>query len=191
MKDKIISNLKEHDYRKSTLRKMFNLSSLDSSTEHKCMHILKCSSLLPDRAKYLLEKVFSYENHEAFVKYIENFPLTVIKNDQRREAYDRQKLFSGIMSACKKRPVSLKKIESIVDNIEDDLEKMSKTEVGSMVIGKLVMDALYGLDDDLLSNEKSVCRDCQYVIRQMISGYLIMLDLAFHCRATVCHILLC
>ncbi len=92
-------------------------------------------------------------------EYIENFPLTVIKNDQRREAYDRQKLFSGLMSACKKRPVSMKKIESIVDNIEDDLEKMSKTEVGSMVIGKLVMNALYGLDDVAYVRFASVYRN--------------------------------
>lgn len=92
-------------------------------------------------------------------EYIENFPLTVIKNDQRREPYDRQKLFSGIISACKKRPISIKKIESLVDAIEDDLEKMSKTEVGSMVIGKLVMESLYTLDDVAYVRFASVYRN--------------------------------
>lgn len=80
-------------------------------------------------------------------EYIENFPLTVIKNDQRREPYDREKLLTGIVSACKKRPISMKKIESIVDSIEDKLEKMAKSEVESMEIGKLVMEELYKLDD--------------------------------------------
>jgi transcriptional repressor NrdR len=80
-------------------------------------------------------------------EYIENISLTILKNDQRREAYDRQKLMQGITSACKKRPVSMKKIESIVDKIENQIEKLSKNEVSSAEIGKMVMDELYGLDE--------------------------------------------
>lgn len=80
-------------------------------------------------------------------EYIENFPLTVVKNDQRREPYDRQKLLLGILSACKKRPISMKKIESIVDRIENEIDKLSRSEIQSYEIGKLVMDALYKLDD--------------------------------------------
>ncbi|MBD3317967.1 MAG: transcriptional repressor NrdR [Chitinivibrionales bacterium] len=80
-------------------------------------------------------------------EYVENFPLTIVKNDQRREPYDRQKLMSGIMSACKKRPVSLRKIESIVDKIEIVLEKEGRTEVPSGEIGEYVMEELYKLDE--------------------------------------------
>jgi len=80
-------------------------------------------------------------------EYIENFPLTVVKNDQRREPYDRQKLLLGILSACKKRPISMKKIESIVDRIEDDIDKLSKSEIDSLEIGQLVMNELQKLDD--------------------------------------------
>ena len=80
-------------------------------------------------------------------EYIENFPLTVVKNDQRREPYDRQKLLQGILSACKKRPISMKKIESIVDKIENEIDKLSRSEIQSLEIGKLVMDSLYTLDD--------------------------------------------
>ncbi len=80
-------------------------------------------------------------------EYIENFPLTVAKNDQRREPYDRQKLLQGILSACKKRPISMKKIESIVDKIEDAIDKLSKSEIDSIEIGKMVMDQLHKLDD--------------------------------------------
>jgi transcriptional repressor NrdR len=80
-------------------------------------------------------------------EYIENISLAIIKNDQRREAYDRQKLMQGITSACKKRPVSVKKIESIVDKIENRIEKIGKTEVPSSEIGEMVMAELYGLDE--------------------------------------------
>jgi transcriptional repressor NrdR len=80
-------------------------------------------------------------------EYIENVPLTIIKNDQRREPYDRQKLMSGFISACKKRPISMKKIDSIVDKIENEISKLSKTEVPSHEIGALVMRELAGLDD--------------------------------------------
>ncbi len=80
-------------------------------------------------------------------EYIENFPLTIVKNDQRREPYDRQKLLSGIISACKKRPVSMKKIESVVDKIENQLEKQARTEIYAAEIGQMVMEELYHTDD--------------------------------------------
>jgi len=80
-------------------------------------------------------------------EYVENISLTIIKNDQRRESYDRQKLMQGITSACKKRPISIKKIESIVDKIENQIEKMSKNEIPSSEIGMMVMTELYDLDE--------------------------------------------
>jgi transcriptional repressor NrdR len=80
-------------------------------------------------------------------EYIENVSLTIIKQDQRREPYDRQKLMHGIVAACKKRPVSTKKIESIVDRIETRLEKLGRTEVPSSAIGRMVMTELYDLDE--------------------------------------------
>lgn len=80
-------------------------------------------------------------------EYVETMSLAIIKNDQRREEYDRSKLMQGIVAACKKRPVSMKKIESLVDKIEDTIEKLSKLEIPSTEIGKLVMEELYKLDD--------------------------------------------
>ena len=80
-------------------------------------------------------------------EYIESVSLTIIKNDQRREPYDRQKLMQGIVAACKKRPVSMKKIESIVDKIENCLEKLGRMEVPSTAIGRMVMTELYELDE--------------------------------------------
>jgi transcriptional repressor NrdR len=80
-------------------------------------------------------------------EYVETVPLTIIKNDQRREPYDRQKLMNGILSACKKRPISMDKIEAVIDRIENQIQKLSKTEVPSKEIGGLVMTELYQLDD--------------------------------------------
>jgi len=80
-------------------------------------------------------------------EYIENVALTIIKNDQRREPYDRQKLMQGIVAACKKRPVSVKKVESIVDKIEYLIEKSGKMEIPSTDIGRYVMTELYELDE--------------------------------------------
>lgn len=80
-------------------------------------------------------------------EYVENVPLTIIKNDQRREPFDRQKLLSGIQSACTKRPISMKKIESIVDGIEEELSRLSKTEIPSSDVGKLVIAQLAKLDE--------------------------------------------
>jgi transcriptional repressor NrdR len=80
-------------------------------------------------------------------EYVENVSLTIIKNDQRREPYDRQKLMQGLVAACKKRPISVKKIESIVDKIEEQLESLGKMEVPSNDIGKMVMVQLFELDE--------------------------------------------
>lgn len=80
-------------------------------------------------------------------EYVESFPLTVVKNDQRREPYDRQKLLQGVIAACKKRPISMKKIESIIDKIEEKVGKLSRSEVPTSEIGKYVMEELYCLDD--------------------------------------------
>ncbi len=80
-------------------------------------------------------------------EYIENVSLTIVKNDQRREPYDRQKLMQGIVAACKKRPVSVKKLESIVDKIENAIEKSGRIEVPSSEIGTYVMSELYELDE--------------------------------------------
>ncbi len=80
-------------------------------------------------------------------EYIESTSLAIVKNDQRREPYDRQKLMQGIVAACKKRPVSMKKVESVVNKIENQVEKFCKSEMPSSEIGKMVMAELYGLDE--------------------------------------------
>lgn len=78
---------------------------------------------------------------------IEIIPLTVIKRDGRREAFDRNKIRIGIMKACEKRPISQDKIEKIVDEIESELRNMDTTEIKTKVIGDMVMERLKELDE--------------------------------------------
>lgn len=80
-------------------------------------------------------------------EYVENVSLTVVKNDDRREPFDRQKLQRGIELSCNKRPISSKKICSLVDEIEEELQGFSKKEITSKEIGELVMRKLKALDE--------------------------------------------
>jgi transcriptional repressor NrdR len=85
------------------------------------------------------------EKRYTTYEYIENVALSVVKRDGRIEEYDRQKLRQGIITACKKLPISMKKIDSIVDKIENEIQNLSQTEVKSSVIGELVMNELHDL----------------------------------------------
>ncbi|MFH0764761.1 MAG: transcriptional regulator NrdR [Candidatus Omnitrophota bacterium] len=80
-------------------------------------------------------------------EHVERIPLMVIKKDSRREPFDREKLMKGIMVACEKRPVSIKRIEKLVEDIERRLEKNHEREVASREVGELVMKGLHGLDE--------------------------------------------
>ena len=77
---------------------------------------------------------------------VEKSQLMVIKRDQRREPFDRQKLFIGISKACEKRPLSVNEIENAVEEIEQELYRQGKQEVPGSVIGELVMDRLRQMD---------------------------------------------
>ena len=74
-------------------------------------------------------------------------PLMVIKKDGSREAFDRNKIYSGIVKACEKRPVPVAKIEEVVDEIERGLNNMMEKEVESAFIGELIMEKLRDLDE--------------------------------------------
>ena len=62
-------------------------------------------------------------------------------------AYDRQKLLSGLVKACEKRPVSLMQLEQIVDNVEQRVFSALESEVSSKTIGELVMEQLRSVDE--------------------------------------------
>ena len=77
---------------------------------------------------------------------IETIPLTVIKKDQSREQYERRKIQGGITRACYKRPVSVERIESLMDEIETEVFNREEKEIPSALIGEIVMDKLKDLD---------------------------------------------
>ena len=78
---------------------------------------------------------------------IEHTPLYVIKKDNRREPFQREKLLGGLVMACKKRPVSMESIERLVHAIERDIHSGFQIEIPSWRIGELVMNGLKELDD--------------------------------------------
>ena len=80
-------------------------------------------------------------------EYIEEIPLMVIKKDGRREAFDRNKMISGVLKACEKRPVSLEKVEELADKVEKDLRESFDKEVKVQEVGELVMENLHQLDE--------------------------------------------
>lgn len=77
---------------------------------------------------------------------VEKFHLMIIKQDQRREAFDREKLYIGLRKACEKRPLPAGEIEKAVEEIEQELYRFGKQEIPSSVIGELVMEHLRHMD---------------------------------------------
>ncbi len=76
----------------------------------------------------------------------ETLPL-IVNKDGRREAFDRQKIISGIQRACEKRPVSIATIEKVVDQIEVSLHESGEKEINASRIGEAIMEALQSLDE--------------------------------------------
>jgi len=70
----------------------------------------------------------------------------LVKQDGTREEFDREKLARGIRISCAKRPVSAADIERLIGQVESSLQKMSKAEVSSRIVGDLVIDGLKELD---------------------------------------------
>ncbi len=82
----------------------------------------------------------TYEHIETAMR------ITVIKRDQSRLPFDREKIRAGIEKACYKRPVSAEKIAGIVDEVEEEVFRKGEREVPSVEIGQLVADRLKKLD---------------------------------------------
>ena len=78
---------------------------------------------------------------------IETIPLVVIKKDNTRESFSREKIQRGLMKACEKRPVSMDMIEGIVTEIENILCNSLEKEITTTYIGDLVMERLKKADD--------------------------------------------
>lgn len=86
-------------------------------------------------------------------------PLVVIKSDGSSEAYDRQKLFRGLLTACKKRPISSDQISAIIDDMEAELRNRPKAEVRSKDLGDMALARLAQTDDVAYVRFASVYKD--------------------------------
>ena len=86
--------------------------------------------------------------HKRFTTYemMESLPLMVVKKDGSRQSFDRNKVLSGLIRACEKRPVSFDTLETIVKEVEQSLQNELKQEISSAEIGELVMDKLKKVD---------------------------------------------
>jgi transcriptional repressor NrdR len=92
---------------------------------------------------------------------IELVGFSVVKKDGRRERFDRDKLVSGLLKACEKRPIPREDVEKIVNGIEAELKNYEEKEVESNTIGQVVMERLKDLDRVAYIRFASVYRDFQ------------------------------
>jgi len=94
-------------------------------------------------------------------EYVEETPLMVVKNDGRRETFDREKILRGVQVACSKRPISMETINRIVEKVESGLRDNNRDEVSSRQIGQLIMTHLREVDEVAYVRFASVYRKFQ------------------------------
>lgn len=100
------------------------------------------------------------ECHKRFTTYetMESLPLVVIKKDGSRQTFDKDKLLSSMLKACEKRSVPLAELERMASEIEQTMQNDMEREVGSAVIGELVMEKLKEVDEVAFVRFASVYR---------------------------------
>jgi len=78
---------------------------------------------------------------------VESLPMIVIKKDNSRQSFDRNKVLNGMVKACEKRPVTMADLEQAADEIEQIIQNSLDREVSTEHIGELVMERLKPLDE--------------------------------------------
>lgn len=78
---------------------------------------------------------------------VESLPVMVVKKDNSREPFDRNKLLRGMVRACEKRPVSMADLEAVVSDIEQIVQNSLDREVSTGKIGEMVMERIKPLDE--------------------------------------------
>ena len=108
-------------------------------------------------------------------EYVEHVPLMVVKKDGRRQPFDREKIISGLVKACEKRPVSIDKIEEMTVDIERTIQKRYDREVNSKDLGEIIMEKLAMLDEVAYVRFASVYRHFRDV-NQFMDELKLILD---------------
>ena len=78
---------------------------------------------------------------------VESLPIIVVKRDNSRQPFDRNKIMNGMLRACEKRPVSMQDLENAVNEIESLVQNSLEREITTEFIGEQVMEKLKALDD--------------------------------------------
>lgn len=94
---------------------------------------------------------------------IDEVPYMAVKKDGRREKFDRQKVLTGLLKACEKRPVAMARLAEIVDEVETKLTDSAEREISTIEIGEILMARLKALDKIAYVRFASVYRDFQDV----------------------------
>ena len=95
----------------------------------------------------------------TYEKVGESFKLYVVKKDNSRVPYDREKIIAGLQKACYKRPVSVEQVQQIADKVEEDIFKRFDKEVSWAFIGESAMEHLHRVDKVAYIRFASVYRD--------------------------------
>jgi transcriptional repressor NrdR len=103
----------------------------------------------------------SCERRFTTYERIDEVPYMVVKKDGRREKFDRQKVLTGLLKACEKRPVAMTKLAELVDQVEAHLIDSPEREMSTTEIGEMLMDRLRALDKIAYVRFASVYRDFQ------------------------------
>ncbi len=107
------------------------------------------------------ERFTTYERLEKSLPF-------VVKKDGRREEFNREKILDGVKKACQKRPVSIEKVEALVDRVEQHFQDLGEKEISAVAIGEKVVKELYSLDDVAYVRFASVYRSFKDVNEFMV-----------------------
>ena len=107
------------------------------------------------------ERFTTYERIEKTLPFL-------IKQDGRREEFDREKVLAGVKKACQKRPISIQQMEALVDRVEQYCQERGEKEMSAVVVGEKVVQELYQLDDVAYVRFASVYRSFKDVNEFMV-----------------------
>ena len=107
------------------------------------------------------ERFTTYERIEKTLPFL-------IKQDGRREEFDREKVLAGVKKACQKRPISVQEMEALVDRVEQYCQERGEKEISAVVVGEKVVQELYQMDDVAYVRFASVYRSFKDVNEFMV-----------------------
>jgi transcriptional repressor NrdR len=120
------------------------------------------------------------ECNRRFTTYerVDELPVTVVKRDGRRESFDREKLLTGLLRACEKRPVPRRDLVAVVDSVESAIASRDVREMSTQEIGNMVIEQLRSLDQVAYVRFASVYRRFEDVNQFMeeLKGLLLTRD---------------